>query len=552
MRKIFFYFLLRCVVVGSLIVSPLVQTVAIAKKTERDEEEKILASEADAFRFLEQSSFGVSAASLARVQAIGFDAFLQEQFNAPMSGYPSMPEYPEEPPANCTYLCNPDSACYRCWTENYTMFPLQRRFFDNALRRDDQLRQRIAWTLSQILVVSANSGFQPHAMSEYQQLLTRHAFGNYRQILYDVSLSPLMGTYLDMVDNEKPDPDNGYAPNENYARELLQLFSIGLYRLNQDGTPQIQNGQRVPTYGQTEIEGFANALTGWTYAPRPGQRMMPHNPPHYLRPMRAWEASHDRNAKTLLGGAVLPANQTAAEDLEDAIDNIFNHPNVAPFVCTRLIQHLVTSNPTPAYVGRCSAAFNNNGSGVRGDMRAIVRAILLDPEARGDSSPNPNFGKLREPVLYTVGLMRFFNVQQTELDWLIYFTLGMKQYVFHPPSVFNYYPPTHKLRGTELLAPEFVIQTSQSTLNRINFALYLLIGGIPNTTIDLTEYAGVAADSNALVELVNRRLMHGAMSQAHKDSVIRAVNAVPSDNPTYRAMTALYLVAVSSQYQVQR
>ena len=506
------------------------------------------ASSGDAARFLEQSAFGPTPALLVHVQTVGFKAFLNEQFSAPLSGYPSLPPMPEDPPAGCID---------NCFRDNYTMYPLQVRFFQNSLNRPDQLRQRVAFALSEIFVTSGLKITQPSAMSPYQQMLTQDAFGNYRQLLYDVTLSPAMGHYLDMVDNNKPNPDTGDVPNENYAREIQQLFSIGLNKLNQDGTLQLDaRGQPIRTYDQDTIEGFSSVFTGWTYAPLPNAPMLMHNPPNYQAPMAPFEMNHDTRSKKLLNGVVLPAGQPATKDLNDAIDNIFNHPNVGPFIGKQLIGHLVTSNPSPAYVGRVAAVFNNNGQGVRGDLKAVLTAILFDPEARGDVKTDANYGHLREPAIYTTGLLRAFN---TTLDGtgLLTYSSRMRQNIFNSPTVFNYFPPNYRVRGTTSFGPEFGIQTTATAMTRLNYVNALVFSGIPSdaggtTVLDLMALAALAGDPVRLVNNVDQVLLHGTMSSTLRSTVVQAVSSVPDTNAVLRAQTAVYLVASSSQYQLER
>src|SRR5262249_3960082 len=283
----------------------------------------------------------------------------------------------------------------------------------------DQLRQRVAWTLSQI-VVAANVWDQdttgnPTAMvSQYHDILLRNAFGNYRTLIREMSVSPIMGTYLTLVNSQKANTATNTQPDENYARELWQLFTIGTFRLNPNGTVMLDGqGRPLETYTIAEIQESARALTGWNYAPAAGQPNMGNNNPlNPFAPMITNAANHDTGSKTLLSfqagqpGQMIPANQTVDQDLDSVIDNAFNHPNVGPFIGRQLIQHLVTSNPSPAYVQRITTVFNNNGQGVRGDLRAVVRAILLDPEARGNSKTDPAYGKLREPAIFFTHLFR--------------------------------------------------------------------------------------------------------------------------------------------------
>ncbi|MDQ6916709.1 MAG: DUF1800 family protein, partial [Pseudomonadota bacterium] len=331
-------------------------------------------AQADAIRLLEQATFGPTDTLLAHVQGVGTQGFLNEQFAAPASQYPA---FKYVPTGQQVTFCptDPDPQCAR---DYYSLFLLQNGFFQNALSASDQLRQRVAFALSQILVTSGTDINLAYGMAKYQQIFLDNAFGNYEDILTKVTLSSVMGDYLNMVNNDKP--ANGVSPNENYAREIMQLFSIGVFELNQDGTRILDaGGSPIPTYDQSDaIEGFAHVFTGWTYPILSGIPAKTHNPKNFLGDMTPVDSNHDKGAKTLLNGVTLPAGQSIQSDLTNAIHNIFMHPNVGPFVGKQLIQKLVTGDPTPQYVGRVAAVFNNNGQGVRGDMKATVNAILTD------------------------------------------------------------------------------------------------------------------------------------------------------------------------------
>ena len=505
-------------------------------------------SSADAVRLLEQAAFGPTNALISHVQSIGSAAWIDEQLAAPMSSYPTLPLQPSSVPPTC------DAICVR---DNYTMYPLQRQFFTNAFYGVDQLRQRVAFALHQLLVVSGRDISQPSWMAPYLQILDRNAFGNYRQLLYEITLNPGMGRYLDMVTSTKNNP------NENYAREILQLFSIGLNVLNLDGTPQLDlEGNPIPTYDQAVVTGFAKVFTGWTFEAQPSPGVV-----NYIDPMRFFVNNHDLGTKQLLNGFVQPANQTGLQDLNAALDNIFHHPNVGPFVSSHLIRMLVTSNPTPAYVARVASVFNDNGAGVRGDLGAVVRALLLDPEARGDVKTDPNYGHLREPALFVANILRAFNVRSangltTSDGYLNPQVVPMDQDVFRPPSVFSYYPPDYLAPGTtDVLGPEFGILSATTALRRANFVntiVYSLINAganAPNgTSIDQSGLQALAGNPTALVAELDRILLHGTMNTSMRDSIVTAVNAVPAGTNQLRdrARAALYLVATSSQYQVQR
>jgi uncharacterized protein (DUF1800 family) len=512
--------------------------------------------QADAIRLLEQSTFGPNDTLLARVQSIGTQAFLNEQFAAPPSQYPAFKYVPAGQQATFC-ATDPDPQCAR---DYYSLFLLQNGFFQNALSADDQLRQRVAFALSQILVTSGTDINLAYGMAKYQQIFLDNAFGNYEDILTKVTLSSVMGDYLNMVNNDKP--ANGVSPNENYAREIMQLFSIGVWELNQDGTRILDaNGAPIPTYDQGDtIEGFAHVFTGWTYPVLPGIPERKHNPKNFLGDMVPVDSNHDKGAKTLLNGVVLAAGQSIQSDLTNAIHNIFMHPNVGPFIGKQLIQKLVTGDPTPQYISRVAAVFNNNGQGVRGDMKAMVNAVLTDPEARGAIKLDPGYGKLREPVLFMAAAARVLN---TASDG-VYFqqqSTQLGQRLFYPASVFNYYPPTYVLPGTVALAPEFAIQNSSTAINRYNFTNTLSFGtiaplatlpGAIGTKPDWTVLSALAGNPNALLDKLNVLLLHGTMPAAMRASILPAINAIAATDPLTRAKTAFYLVVTSPQYQVER
>ena len=368
-------------------------------------------------RFLEESTFGPTPAQVTQVQQIGFAPFLNNQFSAPASTYP-------DPAASVT-----------------DMTPTQQVFFTNALTGEDQLRQRVAFALSEIWVTSGNT-IPPQSMAPYMRLLSQDAFTNYRTIMQDVTLSPAMGAYLNMVNNDKPNASANTHANENYARELMQLFTLGLYELNADGSLQLDSSNNpIPTYDQNTVQAMARAFTGWTYPTQSGSTPQRHNPTYWLGPMVAFDSNHDTAAKTLLNGTTLPAGQTAAQDLNGALDNLFNHPNIGPFVSKQLIQHLVTSNPSAAYVSRvagvfASGNFSTFGSGQRGDMKAVIAAILLDPEARRGDDPNTAVatdGHLREPILYIANLLRAFGATSDGLG-AVFSASGLSEPPFVRPA----------------------------------------------------------------------------------------------------------------------
>jgi uncharacterized protein (DUF1800 family) len=519
--------------------------------------------DADAVRLLRQATFGPTPAEATRVRSLGASRWLDEQFALPVTAYPDWPYVPAVRPDACvddrTRPVRPDSYCAR---DNYTLFPLQVEFFKAALTQPDQLRGRVAFALSQIFVVSGIDNSRNYAMRHYQQNLRDRAFGNFYDLLVSVTLSPVMGDYLDMVNNNKANPATGTNPNENYAREILQLFTIGLFELNPDGSLRLDSaGKPVPTYDLDEIEGFARAFTGWTYPTIPGASPRNNNPRNYLGNMIPVTATHEFGTKQLLAGVTAPANMTPQADLAFAHRNIFEHPNVGPFIGRQLIQKLVTSDPTPGYVARVAGVFANNGFGQRGDLRAVVRAVLLDPEARGARKIDPTYGKLAEPVLYMTGMARALGARSDGVAFRAASSL-LGQFVFYPPSVFNYFPPDYTVPGTSLLGPEFGIQTTSTAIARTNVASSFIftaqvapdpaVFGSTGTALDLAPYEAVAGDASALADRLDRNLMAGRMGAAMKAAIVGAVNAVPAGDTLGRARTAAFLVVTSPQFQVER
>lgn len=529
----------------------------------------------DRIRFLEQATFGPSAAADERLRRIGPRAWLAEQFDAPYPyiPWPNPPQMPTTPPADCTQV-----TFISCYNDRYTMIPLQQWFFKEAFYGNAQLRHRVAWALSQIWVTSGVTTQQSSHAIAYHKILANNAFGNYRDLMNDVTLSPTMGNYLDMVRSTRTNP------NENYPREILQLFSIGLFMLNQNGTLKLDNqGNPIPTYDQNNIDNLSKVFTGWTFCNTVGCANAVPGSVNYKDPMILNATNHDLTSKTLLSypnAAVtsIPAcanctNEStmanyAYQSLKDTLDNIFNHPNVGPFIGKLLIQHMVTSDPSPLYVSHVAAAFNDNGFGVRGDMKAVIRAVLLDPEARGDIKTAPRYGKMREPVQIITNLARIFPAKAYSGFDLSDGALSasastMSQNPFYSPTVFNYFAPDYVIPGTTILAPEFDIFNSGTSVKRTNFLSVYVFNGIPanatdslrGTSLDFSEfvpYSEADPSGNLLLDMLNARMMHGALSSAHRATIIPAIQAVSASDPAMRVKTAAYLLAASSQYQIQR
>lgn len=547
------------------------------------------ATDADTVRFLEQASWGPTRAEVDRVKAMGFMAHLDEQFNLAPTNPPKGSNYPDLtfPPDDTAVGC-PTGSPPECGRDNYSIYPVQRTYYSSSLNSPDQLRQRVAFALHQILVVSGLSPLNRASwMTMYLQALDRGAFGNYRTLLTDITLNPSMGEYLDMRLSTRTNP------NENFSREILQLFSIGVNQLNLDGTPvRDALGVPVPSYSQTNVTEFTRVFTGWNFAPAIGPGITNWRDPMVPR----GGTSHDTGSKTLFGttlpgcpGASGAANSACAQtELTAALDIIFNHPNVGPFVGKQLIQHLVTGNPSPAYVSRVARVFNNDCDALypqgclnqRGNMKAVVQAILLDPEARGDLKTDPNYGKLREPAQYINNVLRAFSVKSFDKSSTsdgvlaarstVNFTGTLDQPIFEPPTVFSYYQPEYEVPGIKIIGPAFGILSTSTTLRRANNANTLIYNGVaattpPNTdrprgtSIDLA-HAGfnleaLASNPDALLDELNRLLLHGTMSQSVRDSIRVAINAIPTSDVNFarkRAQMAAYLVATSSQYDIQR
>jgi uncharacterized protein (DUF1800 family) len=552
----------------------------------------------DRVRFMMQAGFGANAALEARLRRISYSTWIEEQTEEKRDPngdvrystfpYPAFAPTTTVPPVDCNGTTgvndpvDPDPVCFR---NRYSMFPVQNWFYREALYGEDQqLRRRVSWALSQIFVVGGRETEQSGRMVQYLKILDQHAFGNFRFLLRDVTLSPAMGNYLDMARSTQ------LNPNENYAREILQLFSVGVDMLNADGTPQLTpQGGRIPSYTQETVNNFTKIFTGWTFCSGPECPSRVNGVANYIDPMAVNPANHDNTEKVLFNGTVLPAGQTPEQDLKQALDNIFYHPNVGPFISKLLIQQMVTSNPTPAYVGRVAAVFNNNGANVRGDLKAVVRAILLDPEARGNLKTDPDYGHLREPVLFITNMLRPFNPTsqpgapascKSESDGILNLgSLPLDQDVFNPPSVFNYYPMDYVIPTTNLAGPEFGIFSTGTALKRPNFVNQMappgnnpatpgipiaaaVIAGVPNpnyapcgTRIDLTRLQNlVSTDSTGttLIDTLNREMLHGSMSPAMRNDIAVAIAAVAPTDTLKRARTAYYLVATSPQFQVQR
>lgn len=523
-------------------------------KTGTSAQAMTLTPQQSASRFLSQATFGPTTDTINEVVSLGIPAWIDRETTKPVSQITPL-------------------------MANYNLTPLYHLHRPNALwevmmQNSDQLRQRVTYALSQIFVVSdAHPNLYPISIATYHDLLAKNAFGNYRQLLKDITLSPTMGVYLSHLRNRKANPATGTRPDENFAREIMQLFSIGLYKLNQDGSVQLSGGVPIPTYDIDQITNFARVFTGLTYGTDDGSppTSFTYNAINWFVPMYMWEEFHDTDAKTLLtySGSVhnLPAGRTGLQDIDSAIDNLFYHPNVGPFLAYRLIQRLTVSNPTPAYISRVAAVFNNNGSGVRGDLKAVIKAILMDAEARDlKYFYDDDQGKLREPYLRVTQLARAFKAYtsstKTQLKWesLYYMSDSLGQEPFRSPTVFNFYLPEFQPPGeigaAGLVGPEFQILNAvyaprtHNQMRRIADIAVSTSGAV--VKLDLNDQIALAANPENLLNNIDLFLTAGTMSPASKAVVLNAISRIPSSDATNRAKVAIHLAATSPDYVVQK
>lgn len=515
----------------------------------------------EASRFLSMATLGADYEEIQRVAEIGKEKWLEDQFNQP-AGY------------NLPYTLELLELAYE---NKYEEFQTFRRYswWQQVMTSPDLLRQRVAFALSEIFVVSDRVDIlesHPEGLSSYYDVLLRNAFGNFRDLFLDVTLHPVMGVYLSHMNNKKADPEINRFPDENYARESMQLFSIGLDELNQDGTIRKDSeGFPIATYDNTDITELAKVFTGLVSAPS-GSIFFDDDRINFIDPMVMNEEFHETGEKILLNSQVLPSGQSGMKDIEDAIDNLFNHPNTGPFICKKLIQRLVTSNPEPEYVKRVSDVFADNGSGVRGDLRAVIKAILLDKHASGPAQTgNATFGKFHEPWVRYVSVLRQFNAVTPDGH---YFNDGyaaqffLNQHVLSSPSVFNFFLPDFKPNGiigeNNLVAPEFQIITSSTIINYPNMVFIMAFLGellslperdgtfflpVNDAEFDFGDEIALAHDPGALVDRLDLILTYGQMSEGMKKIIIDAINNF--EDPLLRVQTALYLFMISPEFVVQ-
>ena len=500
--------------------------------------------DANAHRFLVRSTFGPTLETVAKLKQQTPVDWISEQMQM-----------------TPTYMSD------RLSQENFRWGQYVNVWWKTAIEADDQLRQRVAFALSEILVISAKDalGEQQEAVANYYDMLVDHAFGNYRDLLEAVTLSPVMGEYLSMKGNRKPETDKNIRPDENYARELLQLFSIGLVKLNDDGSVQLdENGLPAPTYDQDVIEAFAHVFTGWHFANVDDFRWP--TTKDYISPMQPNEDYHDKGPKTLLDGFQVPAGQSAREDLTMALDNIFNHSNIGPFIVKQLIQRLVTSNPSPQYIRDIVSVFNDNGVGVRGSIGSVVSAILLHEEAfHGHILYPRTFGKLKEPVMRVTSLWRAFMPDEIDFDFNYAWAASeLSQAPLNAHSVFNFFTPFFSqpgmIRDNGLSSPEFEIHDETSIINITNRLLansvwshnYKHESSPQRIVINIDAEVDLASDSEALLDRLNQVLMGGTMSDALRSEARALMDARDYGwADSQKVVEAIFLIVSSPESAVQ-
>jgi uncharacterized protein (DUF1800 family) len=506
---------------------------------------QVTVSPDDASRFLAQATLGASHEEIQRLSAMGYQAWLDEQFSRPIGYHRPYLEQLEQAGVEI-------DAEHRRWS-----------WWQQVMHGPDPLRQRIALALSEHFVVSDNLSQvadNPQGLASYYDMLLRNAFGNYRDLLRDVTLHPIMGTYLSHLRNERSDPARGRYPDENYAREIMQLFSIGLFRLRPDGSFQLDgSGRAIPTYDNDDITEFAKIFTGLAFdGPdhdfHQGQEQ-------WTSPMRMYAQYHEPGPKRLLRGKYVPAGQPAMQDIEDAIDNLFEHPNVGPFVARRLIQRLASSNPSPGFIRRVATVFADNGSGVRGDMRAVISAILLDDEVRDRPQVGQiHRGMLRESFLRRVHLARAFDAASPAAGYAISdggAPVAYSQRPLSSPTVFNFFLPDHQPMGpiaeAGLYAPEFQIITAVTAITSANALRQQVDHAMNNheneafeVRLDLSREIALAGDVRALIDRLDLILMYGEMSGPMRQVLIEALEQL--GDPEDRARMAVHLIVISPEY----
>jgi uncharacterized protein (DUF1800 family) len=546
-------------------------------------------TDAEAARFLLQSQFSVSDSEMLAVRADSFASYLQKQFAKPLG------------PLGWDWLDTRGYSVANKYNYVYTAWPADFMLWSQIFSAPDAMRKRCALALSEFFVVSmqgttASFLWRGHAFTQYWDLLVGNAFGNFRKLLEAVTLSAAMGYFLNTKGNQKED-GAGRQADENYAREVMQLFTIGLNKLNLNGTEQLDgNGKPIPTYALSDVTNLARVFTGYDLDNVQGRNsgdifegsgrlslVRVDSKESVRRPMVLDDAKHSTLAASFLG-ATVPAGTKGVDALRTALDTLFNHPNVGPFFGKQMIQRLVTSNPSPAYVARVATAFNNNGAGVRGDLKAVWAAILLDDEARSPQGlVNPSFGKLREPILRFAQWGRTFGIKSAQGSWKVFDTSvsdRLGQAPLRAPSVFNFFrpgyvPPNTALAANKSPAPEFQMVNEISVCNYLNFMTIVINWqGLPvydadkpnidravetfDIKVDYSKELALSADAVKLIDRLNLLMCAGQLSAATRGVMVQALNSKPigADSSiaerTSRVRAALFMVMAAPEYLIQK
>jgi len=543
-----------------------------------------------ASRFLGQATLGYNFEQIEYLAQLGFEAWIDAQFALPVhSYYQTEQDIFNTMEAELQAIHGTDTEVYR------GSFNFNRAFWQHQVTKPDYLRQRVAFALSEILVTSGNSTLQDSGdgLACYYDILYQNAFGNYRDILHEVTLSPVMGIYLSHFNNPKTDVFNNIRPDENFAREIMQLFSIGLFQLNDDGSYQLDaNNNQIPTYSNNDVKEFAKIFTGlsgssWAW-PNPYPLYFGDWPFEYslCDPMAMYEYEHEPGPKYLLNGLVVPSGQTGMQDIDAAIDNLFDHDNIGPFISKRLIQFLVRSNPSPGYISRVTTAFNDNGNGVKGDMKAVIKAILLDSEARDCASlEDPRSGKLKEPIIRVAQFVKAFDTENVSgRYWHVDLWRSgeyLKQAVMHSPSVFNFFQPDFVPNGiiaqNDMVAPEFKIVDSNTGLAYMNMLddsliwsslwcaatplsdeVWVHTGVDDEVSIDLNDEMNILTNQGwgAMIDRLNIILCQGQLSNASKSIIENAMTQIETNwggiDPYFGVLYSIYFVMSSPDYVITK
>ena len=537
----------------------------------------VIIDQADAVRLLYQSTFGPRVEDVQHLMDVGVGTWLDDQLTATPSGY-------VETWASIAEVFNDIDGINGANGIELS----HQTFMVHALYSPDQLRHRMTYALSQLFVISTEFDFSHHDQLTlgYVDVLYENAFGNYRDLLKQVTLHPAMGMFLAMLGNEKADPSRNIRPDENYAREIMQLFTVGLQKLNQDGTPLLDNNNEImQTYGQADVQNYAAALTGWYFADlepyRFGDPFTSVDWPLRLAPMAAYDDYHQKTAKKLLRGYYVPANASAEESLEVVLDSLFYHPNLAPFVSLHLIKSFVTSNPSPEYVGRVSAVFNSNETGERGNLGSVIQAVLFDPEARLSFSNQPStYGRAKDSLTRFVNYWRFFNVQGYDQNHQEHLRRVPDQKFLAAPNVFNFFSPLHVPNAgfaeLNLVSPELQIMTPEALIKLSSlFAYNQTLEELEACCLDTSDEQKLTlihydlgalptiqetAGTYAVIDYLDTYLTQGRLSSESRDALFDAYDnsfaaALDSGDRAWYLGTfreLIYYLVSSPEYLIQR